>query len=64
MLRVRVIAQAVSPWLSRVRIRAEHVGFVVDKMALGQVLSEYFGVPCQSSSHQFIHHHNHSGLAQ
>jgi hypothetical protein len=24
------------------------VGFVVDKMALGQVFSEYFGFPCQS----------------
>jgi hypothetical protein len=23
-----------------------HVGFVVDKAALGQVLSEYFGFPC------------------
>jgi hypothetical protein len=26
------------------------VGFVVDKMALEQVFSEYFGFPCQSSS--------------
>jgi hypothetical protein len=24
------------------------VGFVVDKVALGQVFSEYFGFPCQS----------------
>jgi hypothetical protein len=39
------------------------VGFVVDKAALGQVLSEYFGFPCQSF-HQFIHHHNQPGLAQ
>jgi hypothetical protein len=23
-----------------------HVGFVVDKVALGQVFSEYFGSPC------------------
>jgi hypothetical protein len=30
------------------------VGFVVDKVALGQVLSEYFGFPCQSSFHQFF----------
>jgi hypothetical protein len=28
-----------------------HVGFVVDKVALGQVFSEYFGFPCQSSFH-------------
>jgi hypothetical protein len=25
------------------------VGFVVDKVALGQVFPEYFGFPCQSS---------------
>jgi hypothetical protein len=24
------------------------VGFVVDKLVLGQVFSEYFGFPCQS----------------
>jgi hypothetical protein len=41
----------------------QHVGFVVDKAALGQVFSEYFGFPCQSF-HQFLHRHNHLGLAQ
>jgi hypothetical protein len=40
------------------------VGFVVDKAALGQAFSEYFGFLCQSSFHQFLHHHNHLGLAQ
>jgi hypothetical protein len=28
--------------------------FVVDKVALGQVFSEYFGFPCQSSFHKFL----------
>jgi hypothetical protein len=28
--------------------------FVVDKLALGQVFSEYFGFPCQSSFHQLL----------
>jgi hypothetical protein len=28
-----------------------YVGFVVDKVALGQVFSEYFGFPCQSLFH-------------
>jgi hypothetical protein len=38
------------------------VGFVVDKVALGQVFSEYFGFPCQSSFHRIIlHPHNHRG---
>jgi hypothetical protein len=36
-------------------------GFVVDKVALGHVFSEYFGFPCQSSFHQILHHHNHPG---
>jgi hypothetical protein len=41
----------------------QHVVFVVDKAALGQVFSEYFGFPCQSF-HQFLHNNNHLGLAQ
>jgi hypothetical protein len=41
----------------------QHAGFVVDKAALVQVLSEYFGFSCQSF-HQFLHHHNHPGRAQ
>jgi hypothetical protein len=42
------------------------VGFVVDKVALGQVFSEYFGFPCPSSFHQLLHNHHHlsSGAAQ
>jgi hypothetical protein len=64
----RAIAQAVSRWLptaaARVRIRVWQVGFVVDKVALGQVFSEYFGFPCQSSFHQILHHHNHQGQVQ
>jgi hypothetical protein len=41
----------------------QHVGFVVDNAALGQVFSEYFGFLCQSF-HQFLHYHNHPGLTQ
>jgi hypothetical protein len=41
----------------------QHVGFVVDKAALGQIFSEYLGFPCQSF-HQFLHNHNHPGLTQ
>jgi hypothetical protein len=36
-----------------------HVGFVADKVALGQVFSEYFGFPCQTSFHQLLHSHPH-----
>jgi hypothetical protein len=36
------------------------VGFVVDKVASGQVISEYFGFPCQNRSfHQLLHHRHH-----
>jgi hypothetical protein len=35
------------------------VGFVVDKEALGQVFSEYFGFPCQSSFYELLHNHHH-----
>jgi hypothetical protein len=41
----------------------QQVGFMLDKVALGQVFSEYFGFPCQPF-HQFFHHHNHQELAQ
>jgi hypothetical protein len=37
--------------------RSGHVGFVVDKVALGQIFSEYFGFPCQSSFHRLLHNH-------
>jgi hypothetical protein len=40
--------------------RVWQVGFVADKVVLGQVFSEYFGFPCQNQSfHQLLHHHNH-----
>jgi hypothetical protein len=62
------VDEAVGSWLStaapQVRVRVEHVVFVVDKAALGQVFSQYFGCPCQSSFHQFLHPHNHLWLAQ
>jgi hypothetical protein len=32
-----------------------HVGYMMDKVALGQVLSEYFGFPCQCSFYQLLH---------
>jgi hypothetical protein len=37
------------------------VGFVVNKMTLGQVFSKYFGFPCQFSFHQLLHIHLSSG---
>jgi hypothetical protein len=35
------------------------LGFVVDKVALGQVFFEYFGFPCQSSFHRLLRNHHH-----
>jgi hypothetical protein len=58
----RAIGEAVSRWLpiaaARVRARVWKVGFEVDEVALGQVCSEYFGFPCQSSFHQILHLHS------
>jgi hypothetical protein len=34
------------------------MGFVVDKVALGQVVSEYFGFPCQFSFLRLLHIHD------
>jgi hypothetical protein len=46
----RAIAQAVSRWLpteaDRFRTGFGQVGFLVDKVELGQVFSGYFGFPC------------------
>jgi glycerol-3-phosphate acyltransferase PlsY len=56
---------AVTRWLStaaaRVRARVWLVGFVVDKVVLGHVFSEYFGFRCQISFHQILETHNHPG---
>jgi hypothetical protein len=41
--------------------------YEVDKVALGQVSSEYFGFPCQFAFHRLLHnyhHHHHLGLVQ
>jgi hypothetical protein len=35
---------------------------VGDKVALGQVSSEYFGFPCQSLFHHFLHNHHPSPI--
>jgi hypothetical protein len=36
-----------------------HVGFLADKVALGQAFSDYFGFPCQFSFQRLIHLHHH-----
>jgi hypothetical protein len=59
----RAIDQAVSRLLptATARVRAQ-VRFVVKKMPLGQVFSEYFGFPCQCPFHRVLHiHHLSSG---
>jgi fatty acid desaturase len=42
--------------------------FVVNKVALEQVFSKYFGFPCQFPFHLLLythhHHHRHPGLVQ
>jgi hypothetical protein len=43
--------------------RPSDVGFVVDKAELGQVLSEYFGFPCQSLIPSIVRNHHLSSRA-
>jgi hypothetical protein len=42
--------------------RSGHVQFVVDKVALGHVSSEYFGFPCQFLFHRLLHTHQLSSV--
>jgi hypothetical protein len=44
----RTIAEAVSRWLPTAAACVWQVGFVVDRVALEQVFSKYFGFPCQN----------------
>jgi hypothetical protein len=56
----RAIDQVVAgfpPWRPGFDPKSSHVRFVVKKVALGQVCSEYFGFPCQSSLHEMLHTH-------
>jgi hypothetical protein len=53
------IAKAVSCRLPTAAARVRTREFVVDKVARGQVFSEYFGFPCQSSFHELLHNHHH-----
>jgi hypothetical protein len=39
------------------------VGFVVDKVVLGQAFSKYFDFPCRFSFHQMFHTHHFSSGA-
>jgi hypothetical protein len=59
----RAIAQAVSRQFPPRRPGFEpgsgHVGFVVDKVALGQVFPKYFSFPCQFAFHRLLHNHHH-----
>jgi hypothetical protein len=48
------------PWFEP---RSGHVGFVVNKVTLGQVFSEYFGFTCQFSFHTLPHTHHLSSVA-
>jgi hypothetical protein len=65
---VRAIAQAVSRWLptaaARVPARVWSSAICGAQSGAGQVFSEYFGFPSQSSFHQILHTHNHPGQVQ
>jgi hypothetical protein len=57
------MAQAVSRWLPIAAAGfvpgSGNVGFVVDKVALGQVFSQYLCFPCHSLFHQLLCNQHH-----
>jgi hypothetical protein len=55
------ITQAVSRQRPGFDPRSDHVGFMMGKVALGQVFPEYFGFPCQFSFHRLLDTHLSSG---
>jgi hypothetical protein len=55
------IAQAVSHQRPNFDSKSGDVGFMVDKVVLALVCSEYFGSPCQFSLHQMLHIYISSG---
>jgi hypothetical protein len=66
----RAIAQAVSRWLPTAVVRGSKPDLVMwdlwlDKVALGQVSSEFFGFPCNRRSlHQLLHNHPHASSGE
>jgi hypothetical protein len=52
---LRRLVAGFPPWRPRFESRSAHVGFVVEKVALGQVLSEYFGF----HFHKLLHNRHH-----
>jgi hypothetical protein len=56
----RAGAQVVSRRRPEFQSGASHMGFVVYKVQLGQVLSEYFGFPCAHSFHRLLHNRHHN----
>jgi hypothetical protein len=59
---LRLLVACFPPRRPGVEPRSRHMGFVVHKVAMGQVFSEYFGFPCQFPFHLLLHtHHLSSG---
>jgi hypothetical protein len=59
---LRGVAAGFPPGRPRFEPVSGNVGFVMGKVALAQVSSEYFGFPCQFSFHRLLHiHHLSSG---
>jgi hypothetical protein len=52
---LRPIVACFSPWRPGFKPRSLYMGFMMNKVALGQVFSEYFGIPCQFSFHYMLH---------
>jgi hypothetical protein len=62
---LRLIVVGIPPRRPVFEPRSRHAVFVLGKVALGHVFSEYFGFLCQFAFHLLLYnHHHHLGLAQ
>jgi hypothetical protein len=62
--RLRRLVTSFSPPRPGFSVRSVHVGFVIEKVALGQVFFEDSGFPCKFPFHQKFHFFYYPGLVQ
>jgi hypothetical protein len=59
-----ILAIIIPPLRPEFDPRSRHVGSVVDRVAPGQLFSEYFDFPCQFIFYQLLHAHHQSGAGK
>lgn len=63
MPQIRKLVAGFLTWRHGFDLRKGYVRFVVDKMTMGKIFSEYPCFPCQFSFHLILHTHHHLQLS-